>query len=88
MNGYRLRLSRRAFRELARLRRSVIAYNRVRDAIAELAEDPRPRQSKQLRARTGQRSRRVGDYRIVYTVDDDARLVTVIGVGHRKDVYR
>ena len=88
MSRYQLRLSRTAIKELERLRRGVVAYGRVRDAIAGLAEDPRPRQSKQLRARAGQRARRIGDYRVVYIVDDDARLVTIVGIRHRKDVYR
>ena len=88
MSRYRLRLNRRAFRELERLRRGVVAYDRVRDAVAALVEDPRPRQSKQLRGRVGQRSRRVGDHRIVYAVDDDTRVVTIIGIGSRKDIYR
>jgi len=75
-------------KELARLRRTVVAYDRVRDAIARLAEDPRPRQSKRLRGREGQRSRRIGDYRLVYTVDDDAQVVTIIAIRHRREVYR
>lgn len=88
MSRYRLQLKRSAFKELQRLKRGVLAYDRIRDAMAALAEDPRPRQSKQLRGRGGQRSRRVGHYRIIYTVDDDARVVTIIGIGHRKGVYR
>jgi mRNA interferase RelE/StbE len=31
---------------------------------------------------------RAGDYRIIYSVDDDARVVTVASVGHRREVYR
>lgn len=40
-----------------------------------------------LRGRPGYRVR-VGDYRILYTVDDDMRLVVVAVIGHRRDVYR
>jgi mRNA interferase RelE/StbE len=31
---------------------------------------------------------RVGDYRIIYTIDDDVKIVAIIKVGHRRDVYR
>jgi mRNA-degrading endonuclease RelE of RelBE toxin-antitoxin system len=30
----------------------------------------------------------VGDYRVLYTVDDSARMVTIYAIGHRRDVYR
>lgn len=35
----------------------------------------------------GQRSLRVGDYRILYTVDYDRRMVTINAIGHRRDIY-
>ena len=88
MSRYQLRFSRPAMRDLERLRRGVVVYDAIWDALTSLADDPRPRQSKRLRGRAGQRTRRVGDYRIVYIIDDDARLVTIIGTRHRKDAYR
>ena len=88
MNPYQLQLRQSAYRELERLKRGVVSYDLVRDAIHALADDPRPRQSKQLRSRAGQRSRRIGDYRIIYTIDDDARVVTIVRIRHRRDVYR
>lgn len=36
----------------------------------------------------GKHSARRGDFRIVYEIDDDRRLVTVLAVDHRSDVYR
>ncbi|MFM8311857.1 MAG: type II toxin-antitoxin system RelE family toxin [Ilumatobacteraceae bacterium] len=60
---------------------------RLRGAIAMLAVDPRPPASRRLRGRPGFRVR-VGDYRIIYEIDDDElRLVTVVNVGHRSQVY-
>lgn len=60
---------------------------RLRGAIAMLAVDPRPPASRRLRGRPGFRVR-VGDYRIIYEIDDDElRLVTVVNVGHRSRVY-
>jgi mRNA interferase RelE/StbE len=60
---------------------------RVRDAIDALAEDPRPRGAVRLVGRDDYRVR-VGDYRIVYAVDDAERLVLVARIAHRRDVYR
>ncbi|MBI3329794.1 MAG: type II toxin-antitoxin system RelE/ParE family toxin [Nitrospinae bacterium] len=63
------------------------AYERVRDAIRALAQDPRPPGSLKLTGRDGWRIR-VGDYRVIYEVDDTQHAVTVLHVGHRRDVYR
>ena len=56
-------------------------------AIDGLALNPRPPQSKQLVSRLGRRLR-IGDYRILYTITDQELIVTVVDVGHRKEVYR
>ena len=60
---------------------------RVNRTIARLAEDPRPPGSKKLTARDGYRIR-VGDYRVLYLVDDNAKLVVIYRVMSRGDVYR
>jgi mRNA interferase RelE/StbE len=60
---------------------------RIQGAIALLAEDPRPPGATSLRGREGWRVR-VGDYRIIYTIDDGRLVVVVVTLGHRKDVYR
>ncbi|HEV8045455.1 MAG TPA: type II toxin-antitoxin system RelE/ParE family toxin [Rubrobacter sp.] len=59
----------------------------VRAAIEDLSEDPRPRQSRSLQGRSGRRLR-VGDYRVIYEVDDDRREVFVAEVWHRQRDYR
>jgi len=56
-------------------------------AIDALAQDPRPRGSAKLAGRDDCRLR-VGDYRIVYAVDDSERLVIVARIAHRREVYR
>ena len=60
---------------------------RIEGAIALLAEDPRPPASRPLTGRAGYRVR-VGDYRIIYTIQDDMLLIVVVSLGHRRDVYR
>lgn len=59
---------------------------RLQAAIALLAQDPRPPSARALKGRDGLRVR-VGDYRILYTVNDDVLLVVVVTPGHRRDVY-
>ena len=60
--------------------------DRIRGAVALLGEDPRPPGAKALQGRPGLRVR-VGDYRIIYTVDDNVMIVAVITLDHRRDVY-
>jgi mRNA interferase RelE/StbE len=83
--SYRVLILRRAQRELAQLPTEV--YERIRDAIRALAEDPRPPNGLKLTGRTGWRMR-VGDYRMIYEIDDSQQVVTVLHVGHRRDIYR
>ena len=64
-----------------------VAKPQVAEAINVLADDPRPPQSIKLEDIPGYRLR-VGDYRVLYTIDDKAKLVTVYRVQHRRDVYR
>lgn len=82
--NYTVRILRRAQKELEALPRS--DYDRVRNAIAELATDPRPNGCKKLIDRDGWRIR-VGDYRVIYEIDDPAKIVTVLHIGHRSDIY-
>jgi mRNA interferase RelE/StbE len=83
--NYSLFILPRAQKELAQL--NARAFARVRDAIRELANDPRPTGCLKLTGRDGYRLR-VGEFRAIYEIDDERRLVTVLTVGHRRDVYR
>ena len=55
--------------------------------IRRLADDPRPPGSERLSGEDRYRIRQ-GDYRVVYTIDDEQRIVEVVRIGHRRDVYR
>jgi mRNA interferase RelE/StbE len=81
---YRIELRPAAVRALRKLDPPVA--RRVQGAIALLARDPRPPAARALQGRPGLRVR-VGDYRILYTVQDDVLLVAIITLGHRRDVY-
>ncbi len=74
-----------AARDLRRLPEDV--RRRVVAALQGLANDPRPPGCVKLSGGDEWRIR-VGDYRVVYRVDDTARQVTVTRIGHRRDVYR
>ncbi|MDX2025183.1 type II toxin-antitoxin system RelE/ParE family toxin [Microcella sp.] len=60
--------------------------DRIRGAIALLSDDPWPPAAKPLRGRPAWRVR-VGDYRVIYTIDDGVLLIVVVTLGHRRDVY-
>jgi mRNA interferase RelE/StbE len=60
---------------------------RIMEAIRALAVDPRPQQSQKLSGREQYRLRQ-GAYRILYAIQDDVLIVTVVKVGHRREVYR
>ncbi len=60
---------------------------RIEVAIDALSTEPRPRGAVKLAGRDDFRIR-VGEYRIVYAVDDAERLVLVARIAHRREVYR
>jgi mRNA interferase RelE/StbE len=82
---YAITILRRAQKELSGLPQE--PYVRVREAIRKLAEEPRPDGSKKLTGRLGWRIR-VGPYRVVYEIDDPNHTITIMHIGHRRDVYR
>lgn len=61
-------------------------YSKIKSAILNLAENPRPPGYKKLKGRAGFRIR-VADYRIIYEIFDDILQVDVIDLGHRKSIY-
>ena len=83
--NYTVQILRRAQRAMAAL--PPPDFERVRDAVFALADDPRPSGCAKLTAREAWRIR-VGQYRVIYEIDDPNRIVTVLDVGHRREVYR
>jgi mRNA interferase RelE/StbE len=82
---YRIELRRRAQRALDKLPKS--EFQAVIEAIKSLAVTPRPRGIEKVRS-TGLWRIRRGDYRIVYAINDKKSLVTIVRVGHRREIYR
>jgi mRNA interferase RelE/StbE len=84
--AYRIIMTPEARRNMLDLPRDMA--RRVHACILALAKTPRPSPTKKLRG-PGQYWRvRVGDYRIIYQVEDDKLLVIVVRIGHRREVYR
>ena len=83
--NYTVRILRRAQRAMAALPQP--DFERIRDAIYSLADDPRPPGCTKLTGREAWRIR-VGQYRVIYEIDDSNRVVTVLDVGHRREIYR
>ncbi|MDI3195748.1 type II toxin-antitoxin system RelE/ParE family toxin [Pseudarthrobacter sp. AL07] len=85
MSRYRIELRPAAIRALKKVHPEDRA--RIQGAIALLGQDPRPPKAIALSGRPGYRVR-VGDYRIIYTIQDDVLLVVVVNLGHRRDIYQ
>lgn len=63
------------------------AVGRIIEALQKLQTEPRPPGSKKLRGTSDLWRVRVGDYRIVYAIEDTIRVVDIRKIGHRKDIY-
>ncbi|MCL6095014.1 MAG: type II toxin-antitoxin system RelE/ParE family toxin [Actinobacteria bacterium] len=85
MSRYRVEVRPAALRALRKLDPKI--RSRIEGAIVMLAEDPRPPASRPLTGRPAYRIR-IGDYRVIYTIQDDLLVVVVVTLGHRRDVYR
>lgn len=59
----------------------------ITSAITQLADNPRPAGCKKLKGMPAYRIR-IGNYRIVYEIEDKILTVTVIAAAHRKDIYK
>ena len=85
MNGYSLRYKESAASELERLPATITT--RIIHAIDRLPHNPRPHGSVKLKGSLDTYRIRVGQYRVIYTIDDPARTVRITRVRHRSDVY-
>ena len=86
MASYSVQLAPSAERDLAALDKPV--QRRVAARIDALAENPRPAGVAKLQGEANAWRIRVGDYRILYTIEDRRLVVLVIKIGHRREVYR
>lgn len=85
MAKYSLEIKQSATRELDALEEAVFA--RIDLKIMALSDNPRPPGCKKLKGYKDTWRIRIGDWRVVYIVDDAARLVSITRVAHRREVY-
>jgi mRNA interferase RelE/StbE len=83
---YRIEWKRSALKELHQLPRSIIV--RILAAVEILTNNPYPSGNRKLVGSDHSYRLRVGDYRVVYSVDNNVLVIEVLRVRHRKDVYR
>ena len=84
--NYRVEITKKALRSLRKLPKPLV--ERLLDAAEGLADDPRPHGCVKLRGFDDFYRIRVGDWRIVYAIEDDVLLVLVITIKPRGEVYR
>lgn len=83
--GYKIFIEKSAQKALAKITEK--EQDRIIEAIRNLSENPRPIRVKKLSGREAWRIR-VGNYRIIYEIQDDKLVIIVISIGHRREIYR
>jgi mRNA interferase RelE/StbE len=84
--GYTVDFTTGAAKEIRKL--DVGARRRILASLAELATEPRPKGCKKLAGEPSAWRIRIGDYRVLYEIQDDILTVTVVRVAHRREVYK
>lgn len=86
MASFKILFSRSAEKDLRHVETSRIRS--IMEQIEALGENPRPTGTRKLVGSHASYRIRIGDYRVVYTIDDAIRIVEIRRIRHRKDVYR
>ncbi len=86
MASYEVNLSRSVRKDLRRIDKQEVP--RLVSAIDSLAQTPYPPDSKKLLGSHHSYRLRLGNYRVLYEVEEDIKVISVFKVGHRKEVYR
>jgi mRNA interferase RelE/StbE len=83
---YQITFRKKAGKELLRLSSQIV--KKAAKSIDSLSKNPRPKGSKKLKVSDENMWRiRIGDYRVLYTIDDQVKIIDIRKVGHRKDIY-
>ncbi len=84
---YKINFTKQAYKSLRRIPRDVVT--RIRDKLDQIATDPYVQYTNvtKLQNRPGYRLR-VGDWRVIYAVQEDELIILVLKVGSRGDIYR
>ena len=83
---YEIVLERQAEKDLKRLPPDI--FHRVVPYLKQLEEDPKPHGCRKLSGSADDWRIRIGDYRVLYEIDENARMVKIWRIRHRREVYR
>ena len=83
--SYKVEIVKKAEKELKSIDKNIAL--RIGDSLLKLGQKPHPRQSTKLKGTPFYRLR-IGDYRVIYAVNNIDRKVTVLSIGHRREVYK
>ncbi len=83
---YRIEIKRSAAKALKKIPKH--DQKRISEKIDNLAENPPNPDTTKMKGNNPFHKIRIGDYRIVYEIQDDVLLILIIKIGHRKDIYR
>ncbi|MEA5535383.1 type II toxin-antitoxin system RelE/ParE family toxin [Crocosphaera sp. XPORK-15E] len=86
MTDYRIEFLKSARKELSKMPRDI--QERISNKIDTLKTNPYPPDVKQLKNGEGRLRIRIGDYRIIYRVENNTLVVLVIKIGHRSKIYK
>ena len=87
MASYKILIKTSAGKELAEVG-SKADREKLVARVQGLAANPRPHGSEKLAGYADRYRVRQGNYRVIYLINDEASVVTIYKIGHRKDVYR
>jgi len=85
MASYSVRLANSVRKDIRRVDGQLIP--KIYARIEALAKEPRPLGTIKIKGSENNYRIRVGDYRIIYEIDDGIKVVSIQKVGHRRDVY-
>ena len=83
---YKIEIVRKAEKDFKKLPKEL--QSRIQEAIFNLAVNPRPHNVRKIEGGTNEYRIRIGDYRVVYTIKNKDKIITIYRVRHRKDSYR
>lgn len=86
MSSYRVDFTTAAAKQIRKL--DPLIRRRILAAVRLLEQDPRPAASKKLFGEQIAWRLRVGDYRVIYDIEDDQLIITVVRAAHRREIYQ
>lgn len=86
MGSYKIQVKNSAEQDLSRIDQMQVP--RIIKSIESLSDDPFPAQHRKLHGSEQGYRLRIGDYRVIYQVDTQAKMITVYHIRHRKEAYR